>query len=45
MNKEMELVNVMRIGKIDIVCLQETKRRGEKTKELTEGYKQVGTEI
>ena len=38
-SKTMELVDVMRRRKINIACLQETKWRGGKARELEEGYK------
>ncbi|KAL4201226.1 hypothetical protein AMTRI_Chr02g257610 [Amborella trichopoda] len=37
-DKSMELVDTKRYRRINIVCLQETKLKGEKTKEI-DGYK------
>ena len=35
----MELVEVIKRIKVNVACLQETKRKGDSAKELTDGYK------
>ena len=39
--KGMELVDVMRGRRLDILCVQETKCKGNRSKELGEGYKML----
>ncbi|XP_064117865.1 uncharacterized protein LOC135223333 [Macrobrachium nipponense] len=38
-----ELAELMRIQRVDIFCVQETRRKGNKTKELGDGYKLINS--
>lgn len=37
---EHELVNTMKRRKVNVACLEETKQKGAKAKDLVDGYKQ-----